>query len=277
MAANTRAVLEVFKWLDPASILQSAISRLWSKLRLSPEVWNCLLDLHFSPLDLEEASSQPHLAYQELRLRRHAATVALLWRDHCLRTYNCVSRTFESTILLDCLDEYAASGALLSPSKLFLCKGLKNDPSAVLIDLKTAHKTLFPHMQIARTEAGVVFLLYSIYVFGGFNGVSLSSAERFDLNTQNWTVLPDMLSPRSSFSVCFRGKKVYLCGGNTVNCEVFDTFAEKYTAIPIQLYAPDSTVSVLYQNDLFIVDSDSIYRYKNEHLQSFQVILQWGV
>ncbi len=241
-------------------------------------MWDVYLTQDFTPTELEEASSLPHLAYQELALRRKTATLALLWRNNFLRLYNCITRTLQTTLIyLPDFEEFGRNGALLSPSKLFLCGGTKDSRSAGLTDLKTARKTLFPPLKIARNDAGVVFLRYSLYVFGGFDKVSLSSAERFDLITHMWTALPDMISPRSSFSVCYRGRKVYLCGGNTQNCEIFDTFSEIYEPIPIQLYIPDSTMAVLDKEMLFICDSDCIYRYKGGNLQYFQVILQWGV
>jgi len=97
----------------------------------------------------------------------------------------------------------------------------------------------------ARIRPGVICFQRHCYVFGGMDGAGIElkrSAERLALSsemeefaTTQWESLTSMISPRASFLPCVYNDKIYLCGGFTFYCEVYDPVKQTYTVLPFTL------------------------------------------
>ena len=61
---------------------------------------------------------------------------------------------------------------------------------------------------------------------------------------------------------------IYVCGGFTTLCEVFDTNLRTYTPLLFELDACDSTVSFFYNNELVSIVRNKAYFNKDIRVKS---------
>eukprot|EP00816_Leptocylindrus_hargravesii_P002420 CAMPEP_0196804018 /NCGR_PEP_ID=MMETSP1362-20130617/3534_1 /TAXON_ID=163516 /ORGANISM="Leptocylindrus danicus, Strain CCMP1856" /LENGTH=137 /DNA_ID=CAMNT_0042175989 /DNA_START=19 /DNA_END=429 /DNA_ORIENTATION=- len=79
-------------------------------------------------------------------------------------------------------------------------------------------------MATARHDFAAVLKEKYIYVFGGYNGSSLSSTERYSIANNTWEELPDMPKGSRDFhcAISTTGSEIYIVGGGTRSVDVFD-------------------------------------------------------
>ena len=263
-----RSLLETLKWSDPGTVLQTAVvSQLWRRVCDSKELWFSLLD--YASFRTEEIDSvlSPKETYRSINdLRRQKR--CLIVDESKVAVYSCFLRkTLQVWNRAVFPGNYFCAAVLLSHHKVLFCGG--NTENCSIFDMNSGVVQSTAPMQRQRTYHGALLLDQVVYVFGAEETTSDRTAERFDLLT--WTPLPDMISGRSAFNPCQKSHLIYLCGGNTPLCEVFDTDRCAYTALPHSLEVSNWTVSFFYKDELVSVIDDMMHYHRdNGTIESVQ-------
>lgn len=221
---RNRTVLEVLKWAEAVTILQTAslVCQLWHSVASSEELWTSLLE-SVPTEDLQPLPSQDR--YRVLADLQHTPRLVSRTHPH-LQVFNCRTRSFEQTLSFPSHLFNNSAAAVLQPH-LFLCgKG-----RSARVSLFTGALVQLSDMLTSRKYHSAIAMQASVYVFGGRN---LRSAERY-IDNKEWTALPDMHAERSYFNACSKETRIYLCGGFTKHSEVFDTVSGAYTVLPFTL------------------------------------------
>lgn len=227
---RNRTVLEVLKWTDAVTILQTAslVCQLWYSVTSLDELWTSFLE----GASTEDLQSLPRAQdrYRVLADLQH--TPRLVSRPHPhLQVFNCRTHLFEQTLPFPSHLFNNSAAAVLQPH-LFLCGKRRS----ARVSLFTGALVQLSDMLASRKYHSAIALHASVYAFGGRN---LRSAERYMGN--EWTALPDMNEERSYFNACSEGARIYLCGGFTKHSEVFDSGSGIYTLLSFTLLSHWST------------------------------------
>ena len=106
-----------------------------------------------------------------------------------------------------------------------------------------------------RTRPGLYVSSTSIYLFGGRNGVSMTSCESLLTLDSQWRYEVDMFSPKSAFWPCEYAGEIYLCDPNE-NGDCLEAFSIAKRAIrtfPCVLTSSSlSSVACIYADELII-------------------------
>ena len=110
----------------------------------------------------------------------------------------------------------------------------------------------------SRKDAAIAIFGGRIVVSGGyfmspdylneqvfFRIVSRRTVEMYDQSSNEWSRMLDMLEARSSHASVSIRNKLYIVGGTSRNCEVFDTFGQVF----LRLINPGVPVSNSYKCD----------------------------
>jgi len=249
------------------------------------KVLSALLRCRFE--DLSDSSSLAYLLTRPQRLPTtllnlqalsdltHMPTARLveIRKDH-LRVFDCEQQAWRGRVslarTLRC-DETSScvvlrSGRLMVTGgslfvDLFFGEGKRNyfaDAYDISPASGSVHK--LHHMTYKRSCHGSIQYFNWIYVFGGFNGSSLQSSEKYSLTTKHWSQLSDMLSPRHSFSPALHQHRLYLCGGDTLDCEVFDPADDSFAPLGLRLTEASQARALVLDEELLVLGSGSLSR-----------------
>jgi hypothetical protein len=144
---------------------------------------------------------------------------------------------------------------------LFFGEGKRNyfaDVNDISPSSGSVHK--LHHMINKRSCHGSIQYFNWVYVFGGFNGSALQTSEKYSLTTKHWSQLPDMLSPRHSFSPALHQHRLYLCGGDTIDCEVFDPADDSFAPLGLRLPEANQARALVMDDELLVLGSGSLSR-----------------
>lgn len=249
-----RRVLEVLKWTEVQTVLKAAaqVSQLWFSAASSEELWICECEAEDLSLEsLDEPLPSAKSCYRLLKPCK--SSLIVLCENDSLQVFNCQKQTFGCSVAFPRTKFTDTTAAVfLSTQSLFWCgEGL----SAVL-SLTTGALTKLSDMIVKRKSHSAIAVNRSIYAFGGDGDIT---AERYSLHLAEWSKLPDMHAARSWFTACAQDKLIYLCGGFTTNCEVFDTTTVTYSPLPHSLECSNWTVSFIYKDELITVVSDRVH------------------
>lgn len=219
-----RTILEVLKWTETKTILQTAslTSQLWHSATTSEELWTTFLEaLPAEALQHLPSAQDRYRAFVDLQ---HIPRLVSRLHSH-LNVFNCGTCSFEQTLPFPHPFNNRAAVAL-SAYQLYICgKG-----KAVMMCFLTGTLTQLSDMLASRKNHSAIALQGAVYAFGGSN---LRSAERY--HNGHWGGLPNMSTERSYFNACSQDERIYLCGGFTPSSEVFDTNSNTYTVLPFSL------------------------------------------
>ncbi len=95
-------------------------------------------------------------------------------------------------------------------------------------DLDLGHLEMLPDMPVAMETDGAI-VDGNLYVFGGYDRVSLSKVFKYNLSKKEWTELNPLPKPLSSYEVAQYGKYIILVGdfNNTNQLILYDTENER--------------------------------------------------
>lgn len=265
-----RTVIEVLKWTEAKTVLGVAhVSRLWRGISSSEELWYSLLEAEGLQVeDLEQVLSTAQACYRELIITRHL----VLFRDESLYLYDCMHATFERSYPCSSTPfKESCAVAFVPPQSVFVCC---LTGTAQMRLSEGTFESLDP-MLYSRQYHSIVACNASVYAFGG---VYCRSAERFHLGRKVWVQLPDMSQCRSHFNACRKGKVIYLCGGDTSDCETFRVDSETYAALPLRV-TNTSSVSFFYKDQLLCLAGETVYWVTGNRVEVMRkrmALASWG-
>lgn len=265
-----RSLLEVLKWSDPDTALHLAtVSRGWSVASNSQELWYSLIDsADFPPYEVTSTVS----AKEKYRFLNHhwKQKKCFLVNGNQAALYNCYQQTWMRTWENSSLSTDAHCAAVfLSGDDVLVCGGTTSN--CVIFRSKSGTVQAVASMQQVRRYHSAVSVSNVVYVFGGTEIAAKRSAESFDMTA--WSALPEMITGRSSFNACVKDHLVYLCGGHTRLCEVFDVHSQIYTALPQTLGKSNWTVSFFYKDELISIIQETIYYHRSGEQKTYKNIL----
>ena len=259
MCEPRRALLEVLKWVEAWDLLQATavVSGLWSELSACEELWYSLSE----DAGLEVDSS-PKATYRE-----NICTALPVISQSKLQLFLLFTKKLRPLITFPdpLYDDYCMAAVLLPGRNLLVCGGRCN--SASLFSL-TGTQTELRNMRKTRAFHSALYCGNSVYVFAGAVDDS-RSAEKLQFQSlatiasTAWQELQPMCSHRSACSPCLYAQKVYLCGGNSKSCEMFNLSSESFYLLPITL--PEmkyGCVAFMIKGELVILSENYITRYR---------------
>ena len=104
-----------------------------------------------------------------------------------------------------------------------------------------------------RYSPGAICLGDWVYCFGGYHNASLSSCEKYRLDSNTWYTMKNMGSARHYFNLIEYGELVYVCGGMTVDCEVFTPTTGEFAYLNFKLSGSNWTATFLYEQEIIIL------------------------
>ena len=180
--------------------------------------------------------------------------------------FNCLCRKVSRTINIP-QHTFPINSAVivLSHKEAFVCGGgTCLEDSTKSVNLLTGEVTVLAPMTTRRTSHSAVFAHNAVYAFGGMNS---RTAEKYPMVHKAWQQIGDMHSERSSFNASCWGNSVYLCGGHTRECELFDLDSEQFSVLALRLNQSNWTVSFFYQRELVVISGSEIYFLKQGQVE----------
>lgn len=250
---DRRKLIEVVKWAHPRDVLQNyaQVCVDWQAICDLDELWESFADL--LPAVAGKARGRVTKAfYRHLRQR-----LLPVLQPSTFRLYDCVHRRFAEGFEISMHVDPKAAVLLLDLSILFICGGL-GSRDVLCVAPPCVMQPLMP-MHCERAFHSILYYKQKVLVFGGLNGrfTCLKTAECMNLRTRSvkyWQKLPEMHSEHSACYPCREGEKVYLCGGNTRSCEVFNLDSETFSVLPFSLPESHNGCACFhYLGDLVVV------------------------
>lgn len=259
MCEPRRALLEVLKWVEARLLLQvtAEVSGLWSELSACEELWHSLVE----DAGLE-TTSRPKATYRE----NMCAALPVI-SNSSLQIFHIPTKKLRLLITFPAplADDYCIAAVMLPRRHLLVCGGRCNSAS---LFSSTGTETVLQNMRQKRAFHSALYCANSVYVFGGAIGGS-RSAEKLQfqsiatITSTAWQDLQPMINHRSACSPCLNAQQVYLCGGNSTSCEMFNLSSEIFFLLPITL--PEGNygcVTFMIGGELLILSENYITRYK---------------
>ena len=247
-----REVLEVCKWLSAVDVLRHTwTSVVWAKAADSEELWQ-LLASHFQL----KPDEHPKTGFR--RLAQALNSLAIV-RPNEVRVFSVRQKRWtESSRLSQHLqvDDFTST-VILPDASLLCCGGSLGSPwrSAYRVFAGGLAQPI-NSLLMPRSGHGLAVCEQTVYAFGGCGGGSseaLKWAPLDSLALRNWRRLPNMLTARSYFTPCVLRRIIYLCGGFTDCCEVFDSERESYRVLAVWLPESSEVCAVLTQHELLLL------------------------
>lgn len=201
------------------------------------------------------------------------AQLAEVRKDH-FRVFDCTSQTWGARVSLSRsvrVDDTSRC-ALLRSGKLFVTggsmyvdlfygEGKRNHFADTYdIDVAVGSARKLNNMGQKRSNHALQPYFNFVYVFGGSSDSPLHACEKYSLSAALWLPLPDMRTARHSFSPALHNHLFYLCGGDTVDCEVFDPVAESFSPLSTQLPEAGPARALVAEGQLLVLTSTGLLR-----------------
>ena len=247
-----REVLEVCKWLSAADVLRhSWTSAVWAKAGDSEELWQ-LLAAHFHLEPGEHAKTC-------FRRLAQAQNTLVIVRPTEMKVFSVRQRQWILSNQLSQrlqVDDFTST-ILLPDASIMCCGGSLGKPwrSAYRVLIGGIAQSL-NSLTFPRSGHGMAVCDKSVFAFGGCGGASSEAIEWAPLHTfpqQSWRRLPNMLAVRSYFTPCVLRHLIYLCGGFTDSCELFDSQRQSYRALAVWLPESSEMCAVMMQQQLVLL------------------------
>ena len=143
---------------------------------------------------------------------------------------------------------YSSAVTLPDGSILITGGGISSTVCQISFSAHSHHPRIIERepMKEIRKEHATVCIQNSVYVLGGYNGVSntfLSSCERFDLETNSWTPISSMTVPKCAFAVTnLMNQAIFTVGGydgfvRLRAIEKYDIKLDKWTILDVEMRA----------------------------------------
>lgn len=262
---SRRAVLEVFKLVDPKTVLLACeeVSSLWRYVGNIEELWLCFLDefnVEYSPAGQKE----------RFRTANQAKCNLLYVKSNVIYCYNCAKERLVGSISMDELPNVsvASSVTLLLNGGIVICGGI--DPEiadrtlrvmdgAVLIK-PTGEKVQLQSMGSRRSYPAAIEAQASLYLFGGWVASSINTCEKLalyptaSLLNRQWQSLPSYENAQSPCNPCIYRQHIYLCGRSSVKAYArFDIVTETFSVLELEDPLRVGVRSALRYKDTIIV------------------------
>ena len=109
-----------------------------------------------------------------------------------------------------------------------------------------------------------------------FENLDLTSVEAYDYHENKWSSFRSMLKPRSNHTAVSIGNKIFIVGGFSNNCEVFNSVSRKFTRIKnlpkwTNYLKADQIVCVAYKVYLFFGQVNNIVEVHSFDLKNYIV------
>jgi len=262
---NYRAVLEILKLGVPEEVaLQFCLtSALWLRAARSGELWWTYCQDRNIGEEYFSSFASPLEAYKSLKAAHFTVSIqyneTLLW-------YDCENRRFEKKLDVPMgliLEEVRM--VLMGDLSVVLLGGGAGGSAKVTKIYRNGHTAALPRMTTPRERLGAIEVSGRIYVFGGeHKQTELSSSEALNLNLtplRKWVSQGSMLSSRADFIPTVYRNRIYLCGGRTSSCEIYDLSTRSFE--PLSLISPLNTAvcALIVGQELLLLTQHTIYGY----------------
>lgn len=121
-----------------------------------------------------------------------------------------------------------------------------------------------------RYGAGVICLGDYVYCLGGYHHPnSLSSCEKYTIDADRWFSMSKMNSDRYYFNAIGYGGLAYICGGKTLDCEVFNPENDTFAYLNFKLPQSSYTTTLLHEKEIIILTTScvTIYNPKTKEMR----------
>ena len=252
-----RVALEVLKFSNPEEAARhcSCVARTWSKATCSPELWwTYCHDRHIEETYFTGFDNALD-AYKSLKATHFMLSIQA---KDTLAWYDCSNRKFERILKIQCgILISTVQFTLMGDLSVIAVGGGNSGSNKVYKIYRNGHISALPGMISARMKFGLVQVQGRLYVFGGeHNSNELSSSEAFNTNLvplRKWFPQGSMLSSRSNFTPAVYHSRIYLCGGGTQLCEVYDLSTRCFEPLSITLPFKSSVCAVAYSDNLVLL------------------------
>ena len=116
-----------------------------------------------------------------------------------------------------------------------------------------------------REDHGMIVLLRTLLVLGGWRKQALKSCEQISLEGSiagnPWEPRADMLHARFKFSPCLYDGKVIICGGYCSFIEEYSIQTDSFHLLDVSLGECSETISLVFNNELLILTGHSTFKF----------------
>lgn len=279
---SRRAVLEVFKLLEPKDILKSCglVSSLWAKTAENRELWSCLGE----DFGLNHSEADPKAAYFTA-IQGKSSLIYV--KSNVLYVYNCKTEALSRSISLSRRITASSLSAfvLLREGSVLVCGGVDDsieDKTLRVLDSSThiePNGSVHPlHSMLSRRHSpAIIEVKATLYLFCGYLTANLSSCEKLSIwpmlgvSSRPWQPLPNAPNARLACNPCAFHGLIYLCGkgGDQHSYERFDTVAEAFTVMDMGCSLwPGVRSSAIHKGDLVIIACKRMVRLRGNGEQN---------
>ncbi|CAG9332524.1 unnamed protein product [Blepharisma stoltei] len=103
-------------------------------------------------------------------------------------------------------------------------------------------------------EAGCIYYSNKVYVFGGFNGESLSLARRYNLDLNKWSDLIEMPEPSTRVSCAMFQKAILLCGSYHTVLYRYEIINKAYVRLGLNLYEGSNKIVCVANERGYVIE-----------------------
>ena len=266
---NYRCILETLKFSSPKDVARQylSVSTVWQQASTSSELWWEFCQARRLEADYLSAFSTPYEAFKSLKSTNFLVYFSEIYEQLCW--YDCVRRKCANAITFlrtDVVQENSQC-VLLGDMSLVVCGGGPAPNSKVYRVSPTGHVQSLPRLITPRLFFGLVHFKAKLYVFGGQSTkAELSSSESLVPTAVRWFPAGTMISSRSLFNPCGCGNRVYLCGGNTDQCEVFDYQEKAFFPLSFTLSEGGPACAFMENEQLIVLQTSFASRLDVRHM-----------
>jgi hypothetical protein len=226
-------------------------------------------------------SREEKLPYDLESLARHwnfelPAKVAVVRQKHC-HVFDCITEIWSPKIqylsLYPSLGTHHQSCIFLPNGNLFACGGY-NPFADDTFEINITTGAVRPLAPMPWKLCGNCLVVYFnwIYSFGGYIGGYAHYSAKYSISANKWGSLKNnVLAPRHCTNPCLYKHSIYLMGGCTTQCELFNPATETFTPLSITLPAATHTRVYIFGNDIVAIQPSKIVKISLNSMSNPQV------
>ena len=165
---------------------------------------------------------------------------------------------------------------LMGDLSLIALGGGKYGSTKVCQVCRDGRVVFLPSMTTAKVKFGVVQVKGRLFIFGGEHGANeLSASEALNLSLsplRKWVSQGSMLSSRADFTPAAYRNCIYLCGGGTPQCEVYDLITRSFQPIDIELPLRAAACALCYGDELILLTPEVNFCYNIDTMK-----VKWAI